>query len=158
RIERRALCAEPVELRAFVETLVEERKVEMEERRINLTVEVNGSVVFADAAGLSQALGNYLDNAIKFTAEATEPRIEVGAEETEKSCRLWVRDNGVGFDMKYHDRIFEIFQRLHRLEDYPGTGVGLAIVRKAMERMGGRAWAESAVGRGATFYLELTKR
>jgi light-regulated signal transduction histidine kinase (bacteriophytochrome) len=68
-----------------------------------------------------------------------------------------VRDNGVGFDMKYHDRIFEIFQRLHRLEDYPGTGVGLAIVRKAMDRMGGRAWAESDVGRGATFYLEMTK-
>jgi PAS domain S-box-containing protein len=157
RIERRALSAEPIELRQLVETLVEERKTELEERRINLTMEVLGSVVFADPAGLSQALRNYLDNAIKFTSDAPEPRIEVGAEETEKSCRLWVRDNGVGFDMKYHDRIFEIFQRLHRLEDYPGTGVGLAIVRKAMERMGGRAWAESDVGRGATFYLELTK-
>jgi light-regulated signal transduction histidine kinase (bacteriophytochrome) len=66
-----------------------------------------------------------------------------------------VRDNGIGFDMTYHDRIFEIFQRLHRDEDYPGTGIGLALVRKAMERMGGRAWAESAVGRGATFYLEI---
>jgi PAS domain S-box-containing protein len=157
RIERRALSAEAIELRPLFETLVEERKTELEERRINLTMEVNGSVVFADAAGLSQALRNYLDNAIKFTSDAPEPRIEVGAEETEKSCRLWVRDNGVGFDMKYHDRIFEIFQRLHRLEDYPGTGVGLAIVRKAMERMGGRAWAESDVGEGATFYLELTK-
>jgi light-regulated signal transduction histidine kinase (bacteriophytochrome) len=60
--------------------------------------------------------------------------------------------------MKYHDRIFEIFQRLHRLEDYPGAGVGLAIVRKAMERMGGHAWAESAMGQGATFYLELPNR
>ncbi|HKQ80478.1 MAG TPA: ABC transporter substrate binding protein [Blastocatellia bacterium] len=157
RIERRALRAEPIELRPFVETLVEERKMELEERKINLTMEVDGGVVFADAAGLSQALRNYLDNAIKFTSGAPEPRIEVGAEETEKSCRLWVRDNGVGFDMKHHDRIFDIFQRLHRLEDYPGTGIGLAIVRKAMERMGGRAWAESGGGRGATFYLELTK-
>jgi signal transduction histidine kinase len=157
-IERRALSAEPIELRPFVETLVEERRTELIERRINLTIEVNGGVVVADAAGLSQALRNYLDNAIKFTSGAPEPRIEVGAEETEKSCRLWVRDNGVGFDMKYQDRIFEVFQRLHRLEDYPGTGIGLAIVRKAMERMGGRAWAESGVGRGATFYLELTKQ
>jgi PAS domain S-box-containing protein len=157
RIERRTLIAEPIELRRFVETLVEERRTELEERKINLAVKVNGSVVVTDAEGLSQALRNYLDNAIKFTSDTPEPRIEVGAEETEKSCRLWVRDNGVGFDMKYHDRIFEIFHRMHRPEDYPGTGVGLAIVRKAMERTGGRAWAESAVGQGATFYLEIAK-
>ena len=70
---------------------------------------------------------------------------------------LSVRDNGVGFDMKYHDRIFDIFQRLNPVEDYPGTGVGLAIVRKSMERMGGRARAESQPGQGATFYLEFPK-
>jgi PAS domain S-box-containing protein len=157
RVERRALRAEPIELRPFVQRLVEERKIEMEKRKINLTMKINGSVVFADAASLSQALRNYLDNAIKFTSEANDPRIEVGADETEKSCRLWVCDNGVGFDMKYHDRIFDIFQRLHPLEAYPGTGVGLAIVRKAMERMGGKVWAESEPGRGATFFLEVQK-
>jgi PAS domain S-box-containing protein len=157
RIERRALIAEPIELRPLVETLVEERKIEFEERRISFIMNVNGSVMFADPAGLSQALRNYLDNAIKFTSETPEPLIEVGADETEKSCRLWVRDNGVGFDMKYQDRIFEIFQRLHPLKDYPGTGVGLAIVRKAIERMGGKVWAESEPGRGATFYLEVRK-
>jgi len=70
---------------------------------------------------------------------------------------LWVRDNGIGFDMKYHDRIFEIFQRLHRLEEYPGTGIGLALVKKAMQRMGGRVWAESVPGEGATFYLSLPR-
>jgi light-regulated signal transduction histidine kinase (bacteriophytochrome) len=66
-----------------------------------------------------------------------------------------VADRGVGFDMQYHDRIFGIFERLHRQEDYPGTGVGLAIVRKVAERHGGRAWAESAPGQGSTFYLAL---
>jgi len=66
-----------------------------------------------------------------------------------------VQDDGPGFEMRFHDRIFEIFQRLHRLEDYPGTGVGLAIVRKAMERLGGRAWAHSVPGQGACFYLEM---
>lgn len=81
----------------------------------------------------------------------------VGGRETKKSCILWVRDNGVGFDMQYHDCVFEIFQRLHRAEEYPGTGVGLAIVRKAMQRMGGRVWAESAPGEGATFYLEIRR-
>ena len=159
RIERRALSSETIELRPFVETLVEERRTELKERRINLTMEVNGSVVIADAAGLSQALRNYLDNAIKFTSETSEPRIEVGAEETEGSCRVWVRDNGVGFDMKYHDRIFEIFQRLHRLEDYPGTGIGLAIVRKAMERMGGRKLLgfKGKPGEGSTFFLAIPR-
>jgi len=115
-----------------------------------------GSVT-ADQNGLIQSLRNYLDNAVKFSGKATNPRIEVGAQETVKNCLIWVRDNGVGFDMKYHDRIFDIFQRLNANEEYPGTGIGLAIVRKAMERMGGRAWAESQPGEGATFYLEIPK-
>ena len=71
---------------------------------------------------------------------------------------LGVRDTGFGFDMKYHDRIFEIFQRLHRAEVYNGTGVGLAIVRKAVERMGGRTWAESEIGQGATFFIEIPRQ
>jgi signal transduction histidine kinase len=79
----------------------------------------------------------------------------VGARRAQGRALFWVRDNGPGFDMRYHDRIFEIFQRLHRAEEFPGTGVGLAIVRKAVERMHGRVWAESAKGQGATFYIEL---
>src|SRR5690606_40012100 len=65
-------------------------------------------------------------------------------------------DNGIGFDMEFHDHIFKIFQRLHRDDRYPGTGIGLALVRKAVERLGGRVWAHSAVGQGATFYIKLT--
>ena len=103
------------------------------------------------------ALRNLLDNALKFTGNVQHPMIEISGNNTGAAYILAVRDNGMGFDMKFHDRIFNIFQRLHRSEDYPGTGVGLAIVRKAMERMGGRAWAESATGEGATFYLEVPK-
>jgi signal transduction histidine kinase len=99
---------------------------------------------------------NYIDNAVKFTRNVPNPIIEVGASDTPTNCVLWVRDNGIGFDMKYHDQIFDIFQRLNS-DDYPGTGIGLAIVRKAMERMGGRAWAESKPGEGASFYLEIPK-
>ena len=114
-----------------------------------------GLRVLGDAQGLAIALRNLVDNAIKFSRDRQPPRIEIAAARAGNSVRLAVRDNGLGFDMKFHDRIFAIFQRLHRAEDYPGTGVGLAIVRKAMERMGGRVWAESAPGQGATFTIEL---
>lgn len=86
-----------------------------------------------------------------------QPHIEVGSKETATTCLVWVRDNGIGFDRKYHDQIFGIFQRLNPIEEYPGTGIGLAIVRKAMERIGGRAWAESEPGCGATFIWRFLK-
>jgi hypothetical protein len=157
RLERQEMIPDRLELRPLIAAVVEQKQHEVAGRGIDFVLEVNGGTAVADARGLAQALRNYLDNAIKFTRDAATPRIEVGAQENEHGCRIWVRDNGVGFDMKYHDRIFEIFQRLHRDEEYTGTGVGLAIVRKAAERMGGRAWAESEPGRGATFYLEIPK-
>jgi signal transduction histidine kinase len=146
-----------IELAPIVNSLVEEKKREAAERSIDFVVDVNGATALADSSGLAQSLRNYLDNALKFTGKVTEPRIEVGSKEDAQSCLLWVRDNGIGFDMRYHDQIFDIFQRLNVTDDYPGTGIGLAIVRKAMERMGGRAWAESEPGHGATFYLEIPK-
>ena len=155
RLERTEFKLDTFELAPLIAKIVEQKKLEENELRIDFLVDVNGCTVLADANGLGQALRNYLDNAVKFTSSVPNPRIEVGAKETATNCVLWVRDNGIGFDLKYHDRIFEIFQRLNPLEDYPGTGIGLAIVRKAMERMGGRAWAESEPGRGATFYLEI---
>jgi signal transduction histidine kinase len=103
------------------------------------------------------AVRNLLENAIKFTSDMPQPTVDIGGQQSEKTCILWVRDNGVGFDMKFHDRIFEVFQRLHRAEDYPGTGIGLALVRKAMDRMGGKVWAESQLGQGAKFYLEIPR-
>ncbi|HSD47280.1 MAG TPA: ATP-binding protein [Pyrinomonadaceae bacterium] len=157
RLERRELKAARVEVAPIVNSLVEEKKREQMERPVDFVIDVNGATVLADASGLAQAMRNYLDNAIKFTRNVPEPCIEVGSKENAETCLLWVRDNGIGFDMKYHDRIFDIFQRLNVADDYPGTGIGLAIVRKAMERMGGRAWAISEPGHGATFYLEIPK-
>jgi light-regulated signal transduction histidine kinase (bacteriophytochrome) len=83
--------------------------------------------------------------------------INIFGRESKKGCIIEVHDNGAGFDMQYHERIFEIFQRLHHAEEYPGTGIGLAIVRKAIARMGGRVWAESTPGKGAVFYLETPR-
>lgn len=157
RLERREFKQDQVELGPLVTTIVEQKKRETSETAIDFIVNVNGGSVVADPSGLTQSLRNYIDNAVKFTGKVSNPRIEVGSNETAKNFVVWVKDNGVGFDMKYHDRIFNIFQRLNPGEEYPGTGIGLAIVRKAMERMGGRAWAESQPGQGATFYLEIPK-
>jgi len=157
RLERREFRHDRVELGPLIKTIVEQKKREATEQSINFVVNVNGGSVTADPNGLTQSLRNYLDNAVKFSSKVSNPRIEVGTKETANNCTVWIRDNGVGFDMKHHDRIFNIFQRLNTGEEYPGTGIGLAIVRKAMERMGGRAWAESQPGEGATFYLEIPK-
>ena len=157
RLERREMKPNWIELAPIVNAVVEEKRRVPTEPPIEFVVDVNGATILADASGLQQSLRNYIDNAIKFTSTAKEPRIEIGSKDGERSCVLWVRDNGIGFDMQHHDRIFDIFQRLNVADEYPGTGIGLAIVRKAMERMGGRAWAESTPGNGATFYLEIPK-
>lgn len=157
RLERRKLSAEHVNPEALIQSLIAEYADDARIRGVSITIDVANIVVAADSEGLAMALRNLIDNAFKFTRETAHPVVEIGGHETETSCILWVRDNGVGFDMQYHDRIFEIFQRLHRAEDYAGTGVGLAIVQKTMERIRGRVWAESELGKGATFYLEIPK-
>jgi signal transduction histidine kinase len=158
RLERREFRSDQVELGPLITTIVEQKKREATATSIDFVLKVNGGSVSADPNGLTQSLRNYLDNAVKFTRKVSQPRIEIGSKELSEKVLVWVRDNGVGFDMKYHDRMFDIFQRLNPSEQYPGTGVGLAIVRKAMERMGGKAWAQSKPGQGATFYLEIPKQ
>jgi PAS domain S-box-containing protein len=157
RLERRTMTASPIQLNAFVEALLANYSAEVQSRGVTLNVSVPETTVQADRDGMAMALRNLIENALKFTRNIQAPAIEIGGREEEHSCVLWVRDNGIGFDMQYHDRIFEIFQRLQRAEEYPGTGIGLAMVRKSMERMGGRVWAESKPGEGAAFYLEVPR-
>jgi signal transduction histidine kinase len=154
-IERRELRATHLELQPLVTSVVEECADEMERRGVKLTIDVEPLTLFLDADGLALALRNLLGNAIKYSGGAVDPVIEVRARRAGNNALLTVRDNGIGFDMQYHDHIFNVFQRLHRDEQYPGTGIGLALVRKAVERMSGRVWAQSAVGEGATFFMEL---
>jgi PAS domain S-box-containing protein len=156
RVERGRPTLGPVVAAPVVATVVEGVAVEVAAQHIDLCSRVDpGLTVLGECDGLALALRNLLDNAIKFTAGRPRRVIEVGARLAQGHALFWVRDNGPGFDMRYHDRIFEIFQRLHRAEEFPGTGVGLAIVRKAVERMHGKVWAESAPGEGATFYIQL---
>ena len=107
--------------------------------------------VKGDPALLKMAFQNLLSNAAKYTRKCAKAVIEVGVADNV----LFVRDNGVGFDMKYADKLFGVFQRLHRAEDFEGTGVGLATVQRVVQKHGGRIWAEAELGKGATFYLNL---
>jgi PAS domain S-box-containing protein len=112
---------------------------------------------FADARMLSHVWTNLIDNAVKYSNNSAEPIITIGGEFTGDSVRYFVRDNGVGFDMSYYDKLFGVFQRLHSAREVPGTGVGLAIVHRAITRLQGTVWAESAPNRGATFYFSLPR-
>jgi PAS domain S-box-containing protein len=111
--------------------------------------------VMADPVELTQLLQNLVSNAVKFCNQP--PRIHIWAEERQDAWRFGVRDNGIGIDPSQSERIFEVFQRLHTLGEYPGTGMGLAICKKIVERHGGRIWVESQPGQGSTFYFTLPR-
>ncbi|NMG76048.1 sensor histidine kinase [Aromatoleum diolicum] len=154
RLERGAVHFERIDVQHQAEALVDEFRDEIERHGAHIDVAAHCREITADRNGLTLILRNLLGNALKFSANSTPPHIEIGCISENGTHRIWVRDNGIGFDMRHHDRIFDIFQRLHRSEDYPGTGIGLAIVRKAAQRMGGRCWGISEPDKGATFYVE----
>lgn len=155
RMERRSMSAEPLALQTLVEKILDGYHADIQKQHAQVHLAVEPLTLSLDREGLSVVLRNLVGNALKFSRESHPSVVEIGARSEAGRRILWVRDNGVGFDMQYHDRMFGIFQRLHRAEDYPGTGVGLALVAKAVQRMGGRVWAESSLGVGATFYLEF---
>ena len=122
-------------------------------------VEVEGPLppVIGHRPTLVQVVTNLLSNAVKFVPPGVPPKVRVRAERRGELVRLWVEDNGIGLAPEHRDRIFKVFERLHGEETYPGTGIGLAIVKKGVERTGGRAGVESDDGRGSRFWVELPR-
>jgi len=142
------------EVREVLEGMRNELEAQQARVRVNIAPDL---AAIAHPQGLAMVLRNLIDNAMKFSRPGHTPEIEIEARMLGPLVRLSVRDRGMGFDMKHHDRIFAIFQRLHRPDQIAGTGIGLAMVHKAVERMEGRIWAESAPGEGATFNIELPR-
>jgi light-regulated signal transduction histidine kinase (bacteriophytochrome) len=142
-----------------VNELVEEVKRELEPGIRNRTIHWHVEqlpVVIADQGMLRQVIENLLGNSLKFTRQRDEAEIVIGSTfGANGELVIFIRDNGAGFDMQYYNKLFQVFQRLHSEDEFEGTGIGLANVRRMVERQGGRVWAEGAVGTGATFYFTL---
>ncbi len=155
RIERRELKKTNVNLNELLDKIIMEYQPEVSSGNLQFKKEIEYDTLFTDNEAISQALRNIIDNAVKFTKGREKPEILIQCNKLEDHYLISIEDNGIGFDMKYYDKIFEIFQRLHLSEEYPGTGVGLAVVRKAIERLGGKIWAVSEPGVGSTFFMEL---
>lgn len=155
RMGRGEMFKSQVDLNELVEDIISDQKPEMEGRDIQWKISAL-PMVYGDRAMLRIVLVNLIANALKFTRPREATQIEIGYEtNTESDTIIFIRDNGIGFDMNYVDKLFGVFQRLHRPEDFEGTGIGLANVRRIISRHGGMTWASGEVDRGATFYFSL---
>ena len=160
RVGRQALNRHPIQLNSVVTEVITMLQPESEGRQVEWVI-ADLSTVGCDPVLVKQVFQNLLTNALKFTRSRegsdrnAKAVIEVSYKETDGQTVFMVRDNGVGFNMKYVDKLFGVFQRLHRAEDFEGTGIGLATVQRIVQKHGGRVWAEAEVDKGAAFYFTL---
>jgi len=153
RLGRSELSGANVDMSALVRSVLDEMRREsgtLPELDVQALPSSHG-----DSSLLRQVWINLISNAVKFSAKVEHPRIEIGGYPEGAARVYYVKDNGAGFDMKYYDKLFGVFQRLHRSDEYPGTGVGLAIVQRVVSKHGGKVWAQGAVKQGATFFFTL---
>jgi len=154
RVSRGEILRQNVDLGDLAKSILDDLQKSNPGRHMKVTVAAD-LTVSADPKLMRIALENLLSNAWKFTSRQADAAIEIGSETQDGQQVYYVRDNGAGFDMNHASKLFGAFQRLHSNDDYPGTGVGLATVQRIISRHGGRIWAESAVGKGATFYFTI---
>ena len=154
RFSRQALNKQKVDIHDLVNSVLKDFNAEQKERGVKIILG-DLPACEADPVLLRQVFFNLLSNALKFTRRNKKARIKVGSQQKENQCVYFIKDNGAGFDMQYAHKLFNVFARLHRAEDFEGTGVGLAIVQRIILRHGGRVWIESKVNKGTTVYFKL---
>jgi signal transduction histidine kinase len=154
RLARAEQTSREVDMKALAESVASELRPQPDAAAIQVRI---GTLprALGDEAMLRQVWANLLSNALKFSSPKPHPMIEVGGESRDGELVFFVRDNGVGFDMNYVEKLFGVFNRLHRADEFPGVGVGLALTRRIVLRHGGRVWAEGRPGEGSTFYFAL---
>ncbi len=155
RLSRSDLEMVPVSLEAAIGDVLASIETEVQERKAEVTIRKPMPSVMAHPATLRQILYNLIANGLKFVEPNQTPRVELLSESNDGWIRLWIIDQGIGIAPQYQKKIFGLFQRLHSTETYPGTGIGLALVRRGIERMGGRVGLESGAGAGSKFWFEL---
>jgi signal transduction histidine kinase len=154
RVSREEIALQPIDAEKLIRDVIKERP-ELQEPQAEIIIEGPLDPVLGHDASLTQCVTNLLDNAVKFVRRGEKPRVRIHSERTEKGVRLWFEDNGIGIDPAGKQRLFRMFQRIHGGEGYQGMGIGLSIVRKAAERMGGQAGVESEPGKGSRVWVEL---
>ncbi|GAA6616593.1 ATP-binding protein [Scytonema sp. NUACC26] len=155
RLNRLELSVSPVSLSNVMAEVLTLLEVQIQEQQAIVTVEEPLLTVMGNSTILVQAIANLLSNAIKFVSPEVQPSVRVWTQKRDLWVRLWVEDNGIGVEARHQQRIFKVFERLHAEEVYPGTGIGLAIVRRGVERIGGKVGVESAIGQGSRLWIEL---
>ncbi len=156
RVTRTKMSVTNVNLTEMAESIIRELKESDPDRQVEF-VSAPGIRVLADSALIGIALQNLLNNAWKFTSKVASARIEFGTTDVDGKKACYIKDNGAGFDMQQADKLFTPFQRLHTVEEFKGTGVGLATVQRIIHRHNGTVWASSEVGVGTTFFFTLNK-
>jgi PAS domain S-box-containing protein len=154
RMGRRLMRSTEIDMTALARTVFEESASRVSNRKVRLTM-TSLLPTHGDASMIRQVLVNLLSNAIKYSQPREVAEIELGSRLEGNECIYWVKDNGVGFDPRYADKLFGVFQRLHSDAEFEGTGVGLALAQRIIHRHGGRVWAEGKVNEGASFYFTL---
>jgi light-regulated signal transduction histidine kinase (bacteriophytochrome) len=158
RMGRQEMLNTTVNLDKLIKSIIYDLRLDLQGRKISWTIDILPEVP-GDPVMLRQVFMNLIANAVKFTNTRPIAKIEIGVDRrTAREIVIFVRDNGVGFDMQYAAKLFGVFQRLHRADEFEGTGIGLANVRRIVHRHGGRTWAEGIPDKGATFYVAFPTR
>ena len=155
RLSRAEILVQPTAIEPILNDVLAQHRATIQAKHAVIQIERPLPDVPADRVGLQQILFNLVGNALKFTPPGRQPEIRLRVERREDRLRLWVEDNGIGIEKRHHEGVFKLFQRLHSSRDYPGTGIGLSLVKRAAERMGGVCGVESEVGHGSRFWVDF---